>query len=95
MRAFHPARRFVLLIVCAAVAAGIYVVLNRSYLAPFGTPLGQVVDVIETGSADVVVVRGPRGEVLLPLLGEVFQTLDPAAGEAVVTPLPGLLDDAH
>jgi 16S rRNA processing protein RimM len=62
-------------------------------LAEGGQPLGTVVEVIETGSADVIVVRGERGEVLLPLLGEVVQAVDLAAGRMLVVPPPGLLPD--
>jgi 16S rRNA processing protein RimM len=55
------------------------------------TALGNVVDLIETGSADVIVVRGPAGEVLLPLLGDVIAEVDVAAGRMVVTPWPGMI----
>lgn len=56
-----------------------------------GTSLGSVVDLIETGSADVIVVRGPAGDVLLPLLGDVVAEVDVAAGRMVVTPWPGMI----
>jgi 16S rRNA processing protein RimM len=58
-----------------------------------GTALGRVTDLIETGSADVIVVRGERGEVLLPLLmGDVVLEVDLAAGRLVAAPWPGMVD---
>ena len=60
---------------------------------PDGTPLGTVTEVIETGSADVLVVSGARGEVLLPMTASVIAAIDLVAGRVTVTPLPGLLDD--
>ncbi len=57
-----------------------------------GSLLGEVVEVIETGAADVLVVHGPQGERLLPMLGTVIRAVDLPAGRITVTPLPGLLD---
>jgi len=56
-----------------------------------GEPLGQVVEVIDTGANDVYVVRGPRGELLLPALDDVILELDLEAKRMVVRPLPGML----
>jgi 16S rRNA processing protein RimM len=56
-----------------------------------GEWLGQVVEVIETGANDVYVVRGPRGEVLLPAVDEVVLELDLESKRMVVRLLPGLL----
>lgn len=57
-----------------------------------GEPLGTVRELIVTGSNDVCVVRGDRGEVLIPLVADVIAALDTAARTIVVRPLPGLLD---
>ena len=57
-----------------------------------GEVLGKVTDVISTGSNDVYVVRGARGEVLLPALKEVITSIDLEAGTMTVDPLPGLID---
>lgn len=57
-----------------------------------GAELGAVVEVMETGATDVLVVRGEGGEVLLPMLATVIQTVDLAAGRITVTPLPGMLE---
>ncbi|MEE8391460.1 MAG: ribosome maturation factor RimM [Anaerolineae bacterium] len=56
-----------------------------------GEWLGQIVDVIETGANDVYVVRGPRGEVLLPAVDNVVLQLDLESKQMVVHLLPGLL----
>jgi 16S rRNA processing protein RimM len=56
-----------------------------------GEWLGQIVDVIETGANDVYVVRGPRGEVLLPAVDNIVLQLDLESKQMVVHLLPGLL----
>ncbi len=58
-----------------------------------GEPLGQVVEVMATGANDVYVVKGPRGEVLLPARAQVVRQIDLGAGEMKVSLLPGLLED--
>ena len=56
--------------------------------------LGTLVDVMETGANDVLVVKPERGhrEILLPDIPEVVLSIDDVAGRIVVRPLPGLLD---
>ena len=56
-----------------------------------GEWLGQVAEVIETGANDVYVVRGPRGEVLLPAVDDVVLELDLEMKRMVVRLLPGTL----
>jgi len=56
-----------------------------------GDELGELVDIIETGANDVYVVRGPRGEVLLPARVEVIREIDLDTGRMRVSLLPGLL----
>lgn len=57
-----------------------------------GEHLGTVAEVFETGSNDVIVVRGARGELLLPHLTNVVVAIDPDRGEMVVELPPGLRD---
>lgn len=63
---------------------------------PRGDEVGRVVDVFSTGSNDVYVLEGPRGEILLPALPEVIVSVDVAGGVLVVEPPKGLpgWDDA-
>jgi 16S rRNA processing protein RimM len=49
------------------------------------------VNVIVTGANDVYVVRGPRGEILLPALSDVILDIDVDARQMVVHVPPGLL----
>jgi 16S rRNA processing protein RimM len=53
--------------------------------------LGEVTDILETGANDVYVIRGGRGEILVPAIKDVVKKIDPAAGVMLVQPLPGLL----
>jgi len=55
-----------------------------------GEHLGTVADVFSTGANDVIVVRGERGELLLPHLTTVVLSIQPERGEMVVEIPPGL-----
>jgi len=56
-----------------------------------GEVLGRVEQIISTGSNDVYVVRGERGEVLVPAVDDVVKNVDPAAGRIEVEAVEGLL----
>ena len=56
-----------------------------------GRDLGRVVELYVTGGVDVLVVRGPGGERLIPLAPWV--TVDREQGRVVVDAPPGLLED--
>jgi ribosomal 30S subunit maturation factor RimM len=49
-----------------------------------GTPLGKVVDIYRAGGAEVIVVRGTRGETDIPLVRSLVRIFAPARGEIVV-----------
>jgi 16S rRNA processing protein RimM len=49
-----------------------------------GETLGQLAEVLSTGSNDVFVVRGERGELLLPAMDDVVREVDIAGGRVVV-----------
>lgn len=55
-------------------------------------PIGNIIDIFETGSNDVYVVRGEKGEFLIPAIGDVINSIDLQEGKMIVTPLAGLLD---
>lgn len=57
-----------------------------------GTLLGTVVDIFETGSSDIYVVRSEKREYLIPAIGDVVQKVDLDSGKILITPLEGLLD---
>jgi len=57
-----------------------------------GEALGEVHELLDTGGANqVLVVRGPRGEVLLPFIEVFVRAIDPAARRITVRLLEGLL----
>lgn len=57
-----------------------------------GEQLGRVVDVIEIGPHDVLVIRGGGRRRLVPNVEAFVQRMDFDAGELIITPIDGLLD---
>ena len=57
-----------------------------------GEEVGSVAAILETGANDVFVVKGRRGEVLIPAVAQVVVSVDLDAGVMVVDPPPGLLE---
>jgi 16S rRNA processing protein RimM len=55
-----------------------------------GEHLGELVEVLETGANDVYLVRGPQGELLLPVIAEVIRGVDLEAHRLTVHLLEGL-----
>ncbi len=55
-----------------------------------GEELGEVIEILVTGANDVYVVKGARGEILLPARVEVIKSIDVEAGVMTVELLPGL-----
>jgi 16S rRNA processing protein RimM len=59
---------------------------------PSGRGLGTVADILETGAgAGVLIVRGPAGELMVPLTDEFVRQVDLDAGRVVVV-VPELVD---
>lgn len=56
-----------------------------------GEYLGRVREVLITGANDVFIVRGPKGEILLPAIEEVIQEIDLEAGRLTVMLMEGLM----
>lgn len=56
-----------------------------------GRHLGEVVEIIETGANDVIVVKGDK-ECLIPMIEEIIVDVDLEEGKLIVEPLPGLLE---
>jgi 16S rRNA processing protein RimM len=59
-----------------------------------GDPVGVVTDVLHYGQ-DLLVVRRPEGECLVPFVKEIVPEVDVQAGLVVIDPPPGLLDPAQ
>jgi len=56
-----------------------------------GEYLGRVREVLSTGANDVYIVRGPKGEILLPAIEEVVREVDLEAGRLTVELMEGLV----
>jgi 16S rRNA processing protein RimM len=56
-----------------------------------GKTLGQIVDVMATASNDVYIVKGERGETLIPAIEDVVKSIDLEKGEMVIEAIEGLL----
>jgi 16S rRNA processing protein RimM len=65
-------------------------IIGLQAVTPAGETLGRISEVISTGSNDVYVVVGDRGELLLPALDDVVREVDVANGRIVVELLEGL-----
>jgi 16S rRNA processing protein RimM len=59
---------------------------------PDGTRLGEVEDIISTGGTDVLAVRSPRGEILVPFSRSICIRIEPERKRILVDPPDGLLD---
>ena len=57
-----------------------------------GVELGTLVDIFETGSSDIYVVRGSSKEYLIPAIADVIAYVDLPGKKMIITPLDGLLD---
>lgn len=57
-----------------------------------GEALGEVIDVVEIGPHDVLVIRGRGRRQLVPNVAAFVQRMDFDAGVVVITPIEGLLD---
>ena len=67
-----------------------YQLLGLRVFTEEGEDLGQLTDILETGSNDVYVVSGGQAELLIPALAEVVRKVQVAEGTMVVRLLPGL-----
>jgi 16S rRNA processing protein RimM len=59
-----------------------------------GTLLGDVIDIIETGASDVLVIRPKRGpDVLIPMVDEFVKDIDLLNARILVHLIPGMLNE--
>lgn len=68
-----------------------YQIIGLAVWTTAGQYLGEVVDILSTGSNDVYVVRGPSGEVLVPAIEDVVVAIDLQKGKLTVEPMEGML----
>jgi 16S rRNA processing protein RimM len=69
-----------------------YQLIGLHVVSTAGEELGQITEIITTGSNDVFVVRGPRNELLIPAIDDVVREVDIPAARMLIEPIPGLLD---
>jgi 16S rRNA processing protein RimM len=69
----------------------LYQLVGLAVYSDEGEHLGELMELLETRANTVFVVRGPRGEILLPDTAEVVQEIDFVRGRMIVHLLPGLL----
>lgn len=58
-----------------------------------GSVLGEVVGVEHPPAQDLLVIRTPSGDRLVPFVAALVPVVDPAAGRVVIDPIPGLLSE--
>lgn len=58
-----------------------------------GAALGELTEVISTGANDVYLVRGQRGDILVPATDDVVKAIDLEGGRMVIEEMPGLLPE--
>ena len=69
-------------------------ILGLQVLTLDGQDLGQIVDIIVTGSNDVYIIKNPEGsQVLIPAIKDVIKQIDLIRRTMHIDPLPGLLDN--
>ena len=56
-----------------------------------GEPLGRITEILTTEGNDTYVVKGNRGETLIPAISDVIRSVDLDQGQMVIDPIEGLL----
>lgn len=57
-----------------------------------GEQLGKVTEILAAESNDIYVVHGNRGEILIPAIANVIQSVDLKQGRLTIEPIEGLLN---
>ena len=70
----------------------LYQLIGLAVATESGEELGELVEVIETGANNVFLLKGERGDILIPDIPEVIIHIDFDNGRMIVNPLPGLLN---
>ncbi len=67
-----------------------YQLIGLQVITEDGEDLGQLQEILETGSNDVYIVRGTGAELLIPAMASVIQDIDLASGKMLVNLPEGL-----
>ena len=67
-------------------------IIGLAVLTTEGEHLGQVTDIMATAGNDVYIVKGKRGEILIPAIEDVVKSIDLEEGKMVIEAIEGLLD---
>lgn len=67
-----------------------YQLIGLRVITSEGEELGEISEIIETGSNDVYVVSGEKGELLVPAIAQVVRNVDLANQVMVVSLLEGM-----
>jgi 16S rRNA processing protein RimM len=70
-----------------------YQIIDLEVFTQAGERLGKVAEILRTGANDVYIVRGHKGDLLLPAIEDVIREVDLEAGRLVVELMPGLRDE--
>lgn len=68
-----------------------YELIGLRVVSTEGDELGEITEVLERPANDVFVVRGPKGEALIPAVDHIVRRVDIEGGVVTVEVLPGLL----
>ena len=71
----------------------LYQLIRLTVVTDEGETLGELVELLETGANLVFIVRGDKGDILLPDTKEVIQDIDFDNGRMTVHLLPGLVKE--
>lgn len=69
-----------------------YDIIGLTVVSEQGEKWGEVVDIIPTPANDVYVVKGKKGEWLLPAVREILLKVDVEGGYLVIRPIEGLIE---
>ena len=68
-----------------------YELIGLRVVSTEGEELGEIAEVLERPANDVFVVRGPKGEALIPAVDQIVREVDVEGGVVTIEVVPGLL----
>jgi 16S rRNA processing protein RimM len=67
-------------------------IIGLRVVTTLGEPVGEVTEIMTMAGADIYVVQGENGEVLVPAAAEFVRSVDREAGLITIEPVEGLLN---